>query len=85
MRITEIKLTSKIKNAIISWNFVLYVYCLEKDINILKEKNHLFNLIVKHGVSWHGSWDINFDLKKILAIRPTYTSTFVFTFLKKRK
>lgn len=55
MRITEIKLTSKIKNAIISWNFVLYVYCLEKDINILKEKNHLFNLIVKHGVSWHGS------------------------------
>ena len=39
----EFKQTSKINNVIIDWSrknneITLYVYCTEKDINILKEK-----------------------------------------------
>ena len=55
----EFKQTSKINNVIIDWGrknneMILYVYCIEKDINILNEKNRLLNLCCKHGVSWRG-------------------------------
>ena len=44
----EFKQTSKINNVIIDWSrknneIILYVYCIEKDINILNEKNRLLN------------------------------------------
>ena len=40
----EFKQTSKINNVIIDWSrkndeIIIYVYCIEKDINILNEKN----------------------------------------------
>ena len=56
----EFRETSKIKNVIIDWSrknneIMLYVYCIEKDINALNEKNRLLNLCCKHGVSWGGT------------------------------
>ena len=57
----EFRETSKIKNVIIDWSrknneIMLYVYCIEKDINVLNEKNRLLDLCCKHRVSWgeHG-------------------------------
>ena len=63
---------------------MLYVYCIEKDINILNEKNRLLNLYCKHGVSWGGTLEVPLKLTQNLAVRPTYTSTFIFTFKKKK-
>ena len=45
----EFRETSKIKNVIIDWSrknneIMLYVYCIEKYINVLNEKNRLLNL-----------------------------------------
>ena len=81
--------TSKIKNVIIDWSrknneIMLYVYCIEKDINVLNEKNRLLNLCCKHGVSWGGTWEVPPKLTQILSVRPNYTSTFIFTFKKKK-
>ena len=85
----EFKQTSKINNVIIDWSrknneIMLYVYCIEKDINILNEKNRLLNLCCKHRVSWVGRMVVPPKLTQILAVRPTYTSTFIFTFKKKK-
>ena len=85
----EFKQTSKINNVIIDWSrknneIMLYVYCIEKDINILNEKNRLLNLYCKHGVSWGGTLEVPLKLTQNLAVRPTYTSTFIFTFKKKK-
>ena len=89
----EFKQMSKINNVFIDWSrknneIILHVYCLEKDINILNEKNRLLNLCCKHGVSWGGGrGDGKFPppkLTQILLVRPTYTSTFIFTFKKKK-
>lgn len=49
--------TSTIKNAITDKNrkfdtYNIYEYCLEKDIDLKKEKSRLFDLCLKHGVSW---------------------------------
>ena len=54
MHSTNLNNNQKIKNAIISLtrkenDYVLDVYCLQKDINVLKEKNRLFNLCQ----TWH--------------------------------
>ena len=62
--------TSKIQNVIIDKrrtfdNYSTKLHCLEKDIDVNKEKQHLFNLCLKHGVGYNCSnWDINFDTKK---------------------
>ena len=73
---------------IITWKkrekkFFLFIYCLEKDIDILKEKKRLSKLLIKHGVWWGDSWDNDFELEKWWAVRPTYKSTFKFTFKRK--
>ena len=49
MHSTNLNNNQKIKNAIISLtrkenDYVLDVYYLQKDINVLKEKNRLFNV-----------------------------------------
>ena len=80
--------TSKIKNVIIDWSrknneIMLFVYCIEKHI-VLNEKNRLLNLCCKHGVSCGGTWEVPPKLTQILSVRPNYTSTFIFTFKKKK-
>lgn len=84
--------TSKIQNVIIDKrrtfdNYSTKLHCLEKDIDVNKEKQHLFNLCLKHGVGYNCSnWDINFDTKKIISVisvKPSYFSTYIFTFSKK--
>ena len=78
--------TSRISNAIIDKNGrfkknEIITYCLEKNINVEKEKKRLFDLCVKHGVNYFGSdWNINFDVDKIISVKPSYTSTFIFRF-----
>ena len=68
--------TSKISNAIIDKNGrfkknEIITYCLEKNINVEKEKKRLFDLCVKHGVNYFGSdWNINFDVDKIIFVKP---------------
>ena len=85
----EFRETSKIKNVIIDWSqknnkIMLYMYCIEKDINLLNEKNRLLNLCCKHGVSWGGTWQVPPKLTQTLSVRHSYTSTFIFTFKKKK-
>ena len=85
----EFRETSRIKNVIIDWSrknneIMIYVYCIEKDINVLNEKNKLLNLCCKHGVSWAGTWKILPKLTQILSVRPNYTLTFIFVFKKKK-
>lgn len=50
---------------------------------LIKKKN-VFNLCVRHGFNYLGSdWDINFDIKKIISIKVSYKSMFIFSFKKK--
>ena len=81
----EFRQTSKINNGIIDWcrktdKFQLSVYCLEKDINIVKEKKRLLSLVRKHGVSWGGTSESHPELEEIMSIWPNYASTYTFTF-----
>ena len=81
--------TSRISNAIIDKNGrfkknEIITYCLEKNINVEKEKKRLFDLCVKHGVNYFGSdWNINFDVDKTISVKPSYTSMFIFSFKQK--
>ena len=61
---------------------MLYVYCIEKDINVLNEKNSLLDTCCKHGVSWRGTLETPPKLTQILSDRPNYTSTFIFMIKK---
>lgn len=80
---------SKIQNVIIEKrrrfdNYSTKLYCLKKDIDVNKEKQRLFNLCLNYGVGYNCSnWDINFDTKKIISVKPSYFSTYIFTFSKK--
>lgn len=73
-----------IENTIIDYyrknnEFVINIYCLNKGIDLQKEKDRLMILHLKH--------ELGFDLTKetkIISIRPTYFSTFVFSFKKKK-
>ena len=81
--------TTRILNAIIDkhWQFEEYkiiINCLEKIINVKKEKKKLFDLCVKHGVNYFGSdSSINFDVDKIISVKASYTSTYIFSFKRK--
>ena len=81
--------TSRISNAIIDKNGrfkknEIITYCLEKNINVEKEKKRLFDLCVKHGVNYFGSdWNINFHVDKIISVKPSYTSMFILSFKQK--
>lgn len=60
------------------------MYCMEQDIDIFFKKKRLFNLSIKHGVGCFGSnWGIDSELTKIISIKPSYFSTFIFSFRKK--
>lgn len=82
--------TSKTQNVIIDKqrtfdNYSIKLYCLEKDIDVNKEKQCLFNLCLKHGGGYNCSnWDIYFDTKKIISNKSSYFSTYIFTFSKKK-
>ena len=62
----------------------LSICCLEKEINIIKEKKRLSKLVGKHGVSWCGTWEDHPELEEIISIWPNYMSTYTFTFNKKK-
>ena len=82
--------TSKTQNVIIDKqrifdNDSIKLYCLEKDIDVNKEKQCLFNLCLKHGDGYNCSnSDIYFDTKKIISNKSSYFSTYIFTFSKKK-
>ena len=56
----EFKVKCKVKNATVTYTrkhnkFFIYVYCLQKDINIKNEENKLKTLYFKHGICYqHG-------------------------------
>ena len=50
----------------------LIICCLEKEINIIKEKKRLSKLVGKHGVSWCGTWEDHPELEEIISIWPNY-------------
>lgn len=60
--------TSKIENSIIDNHrkfdeYNIMIYCIEQNIDAIKEENRLFNLCQKHGVGYVCSdWDISFEL-----------------------
>ena len=57
---------------------------LGKKYKCRKRKKRLFDLFVKHGVNYFGSdWNINFDVHKIISVKPSYTSMFIFSFEQK--
>ena len=82
--------TSKTQNVIIDKqrtfdNDSIKLYCLEKDIDVNKEKQCLFNLCLKHGDGYNCSnSDIYFDTKKIYQIN-LHTFQLIFLLLVKRK
>ena len=81
----EFRPTSKIDNCIFECcqkidQIKLSRYCLEKDINIVKEKKRLLNFVRKHGLSWGGTWENNPELEEIISVGPNYASTYTFTF-----
>ena len=69
-------------------NDLIYIYCLEKDINKRKEKDQLSNLCYKHGLCY----DMKYWQAKLGAARgdksnfneTTYISTHIFSFKKKK-
>ena len=84
----EFKENSKINKAGFNYNrkddeFLVYVHCPQMDINIKNEQNRLLNLCYKHGLCWGSSWEMP-QLTQILAIKPTYSSNYVFKFKKKK-
>ena len=90
----EFKENCKVKNAIINYSrkqneFLIYVYCLQKDINITNEKkNKLKTLCYKHGISFEyeygqSLWELP-TLSQIISTTPTYSSAYVFSFKKKK-
>ena len=79
--------TTRILNAIIDKHrqfeeYKIIIYCLGKIINVKKEKKKkLFDICVKNGVNYFGSdSNINSDVDKIISVKPSYTSTFIFSF-----
>ena len=49
-----------------------------------KKKKKLFDFCVKHGVNYFGSdSNINFDVDKIISVKPSYTSTYIFSYKRK--
>ena len=60
----EFKQTSKIDNVIIDWSkknneIMLYVYCIEKYINILNEKNRIYVASTDFPGEEHGKFSLN--------------------------
>lgn len=83
----EYKEQSKIKGIITSYKskkeIKIAVYLTDKDICLKDEKKH-YRLCKKHGVDVSSSsWDINFDITRIISTKKLYNSTF-FLFKKKR-
>ena len=51
-----------------------------------QRKKRLFGLCKKHGVDYLSSaWNINFDVRQIISIRPNYNSTYLFIFFFKKR
>ena len=89
----EFKEKCKAKNAIVTYTikhneFWIYVYCLQKDIDIKIEANKLKNLCFKHGIYYHRGYGCQFwelpTLTQIISICPSYSSIYVFSFNKKQ-
>ena len=89
----EFKENYNISNAITDYTrieneFSIHIYCLEKDIDIKKERNRLLHLYYKHGLSYnlcYGQlkWELPKE-KRIISTKPIYFSTYIFS-LRKRK
>ena len=54
-------------------DFPIAIYCLEKSIPIDKERKKLLSLCKKHGAHYLSSaWDIDFDVRQIVSIKPIH-------------
>ena len=58
----EFKGNCQIENAIINYyrknnEFVINIYCLNKDIDLQKGKDHLMILYYKHGLNYNLHWE----------------------------
>ena len=90
----EFKEKGKVKNVIIIYTrkhnkILIYVYCLQKDIDIKNEENKLKFVCYKHGICYqygYGQplWELP-TLTQIISIFSSYSSTYVFSFKKKEK
>ena len=92
MVFNDFKEDCKIKKAIMDFSrkqneFLIYIYCLEKDINVKKEKKKLEKLYFKHGLSYELCYGLVWwepsTVTKIISIDPNYLSTYIFTFGKR--
>ena len=89
----EFKENCNIENAIIDYQrkenkFSIFIYCLEKYIDIKKERNRFLHLYYKHGLSyhlWYGQqiWELP-EEKWIISTKSTYFSTYIFSFRKQK-
>ena len=88
----EFKEKCKVKNSIITFTrknneFLICIYALQKDIDIKNEENKLRTLCYKHGICYKNDWGQHLwklpELTEIILVRPTYCSTYVFSFKKK--
>lgn len=64
--------------------FKISVQCLEQNMDIYHERKRLFEQ-KKHSIHYISClWDINFDISEIISIKPSYDSTFLFIFSKRK-
>ena len=89
----EFKENCNIDNAIIDYTrkeseYSIHICCLEKDIDIKKERNRLLHLYYKHGSSYNLCYgQLNWELpeeKRIISTKPVYFSTYIFSFRKRK-
>ena len=87
----EFKEKCIVKNAKITYTrkndeFLIYVYCQANDVNIKSKENKLKTICNKHGLCYYQPgqiWELPI-LIQIILVRPTYCSTYVFSFKKKK-
>ena len=88
----EFKEKCKVKNSIMTYTaknneFLIYIYTLQKDIDIENEEKKLRTLCYKHGICYKNDWGQHLwklpKLTEIILVGPTYSSTYVFSFKKK--
>ena len=86
----EFKEKCKVKNAIITYTrkhnkILIYVYCLQKDIDIKNEENKLKFVCYKHGICYqYGYGQPVSELPTLIQIiSSSCSSTYVFSFKKK--
>ena len=88
----EFKEKCQVKNAIFTYarkhdEFFIYIYCLQKDINIKNEENKLKTFCYKHEICYQYGYQQQFwelpTLTQIISTSLSYSSTYVFSFKKK--